>query len=135
MSYRLTHIHGIGPVHQLLRDRHNIRNTEHLIHVTSDPVERRHIARTTGLPEREIKRWRNFAQLLHIPGVGPGYARLLTEAGIEDLGKLSRADARKLCRRLGEMAEDVGLDRAPSETTVERWIGDARTLISGTAAA
>jgi predicted flap endonuclease-1-like 5' DNA nuclease len=135
MSYRLTHIHGLGPVHQLLLHRHNVRNTEHLIHVTSDPDERRRIARATGLPERELKRWRNFAQLMRIPGIGPSTAALLTEAGIENLAQLAEARPDDLLEKLSRAAEIQGWQTVRSEKIVRRWIDDARTLMTGTAAA
>ena len=134
MSYRLTHIHGLGPVHQLLLHRHNVRNSEHLIHVTRDPDERRTIARATGLPERDLKRWRNFAQLMQIPGIGPSTAELLTEAGIENLGQLAEARSDELLEKLARAAEEHDWQTVRSEEIVRRWIGDARTLMTGTAA-
>ncbi len=133
MRYALSDIHGIGPVHQAELSRFNVRNTDRLIHVVSNPVERRHIARSTGLPEKELKRWRNFAQLLRIPGIGPAWATLLCEAGVDNLAKLAKAEPSRLTAELQRIAEGSDWNRSPSQSLVARWIGDAETLHHGTA--
>jgi predicted flap endonuclease-1-like 5' DNA nuclease len=134
MRYSLSQIHGIGPVHQAELSRLNVRNTDKLIHVVSDPVERRHIARSTGLPEKELKRWRNFAQLLRIPGIGPTWATLLSEAKVDSLVRLADSEPRALTTELQRRAERHGWKRVPSSDQVTRWVGDAKTLHRGTAA-
>lgn len=132
MAYSLIHVHGIGPVHHTSLARHNIRNTDHLLHVTSETGPRRQLSRDLGIPESELKRWNEFVRLLRLPGIGPSYARALAESGAGSVGALAHANRVELTGRLAGTCRAEGL-RAPSEETVKNWIGEARTLIEGTA--
>jgi predicted flap endonuclease-1-like 5' DNA nuclease len=132
MAYSLIHIHGIGPVHQTALSRHNIRNTDHLLHVTREPGPRRRLSEDTGIPESELRKWREFVRLLRVPGVGPTYARLLAETGVGSIGALASADPVQLTARLGIACAKERV-RGPSPANVNRWIGEARTLVEGVA--
>lgn len=132
MAYNLTHIHGIGPVHQTALSRHNVRNTDHLLHITSEPGPRRKLARNTGIPEAELRKWNDFVRLLRLPGIGPTYARMLEESGAGSVTELARQTVHVLAPKVAEACRAEGV-RAPSKETVERWIGDAKTLYDHTA--
>jgi predicted flap endonuclease-1-like 5' DNA nuclease len=132
MAYSLIHIHGIGPVHQTALSRHNVRNTDHLLHITGEPAKRRQFSRDTGIPEAELNKWREFVRLLRIPGVGPSSAQLLAKTGIATVDALAKSNPVLLTSKLVETARSEGL-RAPSASTVSRWVGEARTLSEGRA--
>ncbi|HVS15974.1 MAG TPA: DUF4332 domain-containing protein [Thermoanaerobaculia bacterium] len=132
MAYGLIHIHGIGPVHQTALSRHNVRNTDHLLHITSEPGRRRALSRDTGIPEAELRRWREFVRLLRVPGVGPVSAQLLAKTGIGTVEALAQSNPVLLTSKLRAAARTEGL-RAPAASTVSSWVGEARTLVEGTA--
>ena len=57
-----------------------VRTTDSLLKLASTRTGRRRLARETGLPEADILRWANRADLLRISGVGSEYADLLEVA-------------------------------------------------------
>jgi hypothetical protein len=69
-------------------------------------------------------------QRVKIYGVGPKYARLLREAGVDQIGKLVKPGqtARDLADRLAEANERAQIvQRLPSEHTVHGWMEAGRT--------
>lgn len=129
MAHSITTIHGLEEGHAEELARHGIRNTDQLIRRVGSPSELHELSRNTGFPVAQLRRWGGLAQVMRVPGVGPGFAELLALAGVDSLPQLSRRHPVGLARRLGETVRlNKDSPNAPSPRVVARWITDARKI-------
>ena len=91
--------------------------------------ERRRLSERTGLPERQLQRFVNRADLMRIRGVGGDFAELLVASGVRTVRDLSRRRSLNLALKMSAVNAEKKLSRrAPSPSMVERWIASAQEL-------
>jgi len=87
------------------------------------------LAAVTKLPEPKILEWVNHVDLMRIHGVGPEYADLLEEAGVDTVPELAHRNPVHLHETIEKVvAEKELVRRPPSEGMVADWIAEAVTL-------
>ncbi|HET9456150.1 MAG TPA: DUF4332 domain-containing protein [Candidatus Limnocylindrales bacterium] len=87
------------------------------------------IAETTGVSEKSVLEWVNHADLMRIKGIGPEYADLLEEAGVDTVPELARRNAANLYETVMTTVAAKGLvRRPPSEGMIAGWVVEAATL-------
>jgi predicted flap endonuclease-1-like 5' DNA nuclease len=87
------------------------------------------LAEVTGLAESRLLEWVNHADLMRIHGVGPEYADLLEEAGVDTVPELAHRNPANLHATIEKVVADKGLvRRPPSEGMISDWITEATTL-------
>ncbi len=129
MAYGVRKIAGIGPVVAKKLARADIRTTEALLATCSSRRERRLLSERTGLPERQLQKFVNMADLMRIRGIGADFADLLNASGVRTVIDLSRRRSSNLAAKMGTVNADRKLSgRAPSPSMVARWIAQAREL-------
>lgn len=70
-----------------------------------------------------------MAKLVDIEGIGPEYATLLGEVGVDSPAELSARKARDLHKRLVEINQKKKLvRRPPTQAQVEQWIARANEV-------
>lgn len=106
-----------------LRGR-GILHTNQLLHACTLEIDRRTVSRRTGISEDRLLEFAHQCALLEISSL-ERWLPVVRRLGITDLKILRHQDALALQRRI---AEAVGLSGAPSPSTVEYWIGQARSI-------
>ena len=129
MAYGVRKIAGIGPAAAKKLGTADIRTTAALLAACSGRRERRLLSERTGLPERQLQRFVNMADLMRIRGIGGDFAELLGASGVRTVRDLSRRRAFNLATKMSTVNAARKLSRrAPSASMVERWITQARVL-------
>ena len=129
MPYGVRKIGGVGPAVATKLAKAGIRTTDGLLAACRDRRERRLLSERTGLPERQIQRFVNRADLMRIRGVGGDFAELLVASGVRTVRELSRRRPLNLALKVSAVNAERKLSRrAPSASMVERWIAKAKEL-------
>ena len=129
MAYGVRKIAGIGPAVAMKLATADVRTTDALLAACSGRRDRRLLSERTGLPERQLQRFVNMADLMRIRGIGGDFAELLDAAGVRTVRDLSRRRAFNLAAKLSIVNAARKLSRrAPSASMAERWIAQAREL-------
>lgn len=129
MPYGVRKIGGVGPAVAAKLAKAGIRTTDSLLAACRDRRERRLLSERTGLPERQIQRFVNRADLMRIRGVGGDFAELLVASGVSTVRDLSRRRPLNLALKVSAVNAKKKLSRrAPSVPMVERWIAKAKEL-------
>ncbi len=101
-----------------------IRHTNHLLHRTSLDIDRRRLAKKTGISPERLLEFVHQCTLLEVSGMDRWIA-LVRRLGIESMPDLRAQDPKALHARL---VEAIGLAGAPSVSDVEYWISQATAL-------
>jgi len=109
--------------------RHGIRSTRELLAEAYLPAARSALARRVGIDTDVLEGCLRILDLARIDGIGTCHARLLVEAGVDDVRDLARRRPSKLAlslERANRRARICG--HTPRHATVSRWITAARDL-------
>jgi len=101
-----------------------IRHTNQLLHRTSLDIDRRRLAKKTGISPDRLLEFVHQCTLLEVSGMDRWIA-LMRRLGIESMADLRAQEAPGLHARL---VEAIGLAGAPRLTDVEYWISQATAL-------
>ena len=101
-----------------------IRHTNQLLHRTSLDIDRRRLAKKTGISPERLLEFVNQCTMLEVSGMDR-WIPLVRRFGIESMGDLRAQDAKQLHARL---VEAIGLAGAPSLSDVQYWISQATPL-------
>jgi predicted flap endonuclease-1-like 5' DNA nuclease len=126
---KIQEIEGVGPTYAAKLSGAGVLTTEHLLERGGSPSGREALANETGQSHDQILEWVNHVDLMRINGVGSEYADLLEAAGVDSVPELARRNAANLAAGLESTNASKNLvRRVPSETVVDGWIAEARTL-------
>ncbi len=129
MTYRINDIEGIGSQYTRKLAQADIGTTDKLLQSCRHPAGRRKVSERTGINERLLLKWSNHADLMRISGVGPQFAELLEAAGVDTVRELRNRNSHNLAEKMRDVNTRKRLTRVvPSETLVEDWVGQARSL-------
>src|ERR1700739_619921 len=129
MSYPIEDLKTIGPGVAASFKSAGIRSTGRLLEAAKDPKGRKLLAAKSGLDEKCILRSANMADRMRIKGVGEDYALLLEAAGVYTVRELRYRNPHNLAKAMADANVKRKLVRLlPSETTIQRWIDDAKRL-------
>lgn len=126
---KLEVIEGIGATYaQQLRDA-GVGSVEALLETGATPEGRKELEEATGIGGEFILDWVNRADLMRIRGVGEEYSDLLERAGVDTVPELAQRNAGNLHKKMMDVnAEEELVRRPPTETMVEEWVKQAKTL-------
>lgn len=125
----LVDIEGIGPSFAgKLRDA-GVRSTQALLERAGTAKGRKELASATGIGESNILEWVNHADLFRVHGIGPEYADLLEEAGVDTVPELGQRKPEALYEALVKTNEEKKLVRKfPTTEQVKDWVKQAKAL-------
>ncbi len=90
---------------------------------------RHEIAEKTGISEASILQWVNHVDLFRVRGIGPEYADLLEQAGVDTVTELATRNANNLHQKIVAANETEKLvHKPPTLAQVANWIDQARKL-------
>ena len=125
----LAKIEGIGPTYAEKLKKSGITTTEALLERGATVAGRHEIAEMTGISEEKVLRWVNLSDLFRIKGIGEEYSDLLEAAGVDTVPEMAQRNPKSLYDMLTTVNEKKNLvKQVPSQTTVETWIKNAKTL-------
>lgn len=129
MGYKIDVIEGIGPAMSEKLAKAGIKTTENLLKLCCDKKGRASASETTGCSESLLLKWVNMADLMRISGIAGEFAELLEAAGVDTVKELRNRNAANLAATMAEVNAQKKLTRTvPSETTVTKWVAQAKTL-------
>jgi predicted flap endonuclease-1-like 5' DNA nuclease len=122
-------IEGVGSVYAEKLHAAGVVTDVDLLRQGATRRGRAELAKATKLPEPTILEWVNHVDLMRIHGVGPEYADLLEEAGVDTIPELAHRNPVALHARIEQvLAEKELVRRPPSEGMIADWIAEATTL-------
>ncbi len=125
-------IHGGEGVSPTRGDRlraTGIPATTRLLEVCRTVIDRRALAASSGLTEKQILKFANMADRYRITGVGSEFAELLEAAGVDTVPELAMRNASHLTKAMADVSESKQLTRrVPTEAEVTKWVAEAKTL-------
>ena len=129
VSYSIADMRAIGPFYTSKLKAERIRSSAKLLERARTPKGRKQLAELSGIPQEQILKWANMADLMRVPGVAAEYAELLAAAGVDTVKELKRRNVANLVARMKAVHERKKMvELLPSEKRVSRWIEDAKLL-------
>jgi hypothetical protein len=128
-SYSIADLGAIGAFHRGKLKAAGIRSTAKFLERTGTVRLRKQLAEATGIPVEKITYWAHIADLMRIHGVAADYAELLAAAGAGTVRELRRrSPANTVARMAAVNGRRKYVDLLPSESRVDRWIKQAKSL-------
>ena len=125
----LLEVEGIGPKFTAKLKEAGIGTAEVLLEQGATAKGRKLISEKTGITDTLILEWVNHVDLFRIKGVGPEYADLLEEAGVDSIPELAQRRADNLFEKMVAVNQQKKLVRKlPIQSQVANWIDQAKTL-------
>jgi hypothetical protein len=112
----LAKIPGIAPEHIERLAAAGINQTKQLFERARSKEDRAELAEQSGVPEDVVLELVKLSDLARAGYVGPIFARMLYEAGVDSLERLSRSSPAELHERLLAVNEEQKLTRATNFT-------------------
>ena len=104
-------------------------NTDDFLLLTSTKDRRAELAVRAGLDEAVVIRIGRLADLARVAGLIEPHVVLLEALGVEGVSTLREQDPSLLVKALRRKNVELQLVRSvPPESTIARWIGDAKAL-------
>ena len=129
MAYKIIDLEGIGPVYAEKLVAAGVITADDLLERCAAPTGRKELAEATGITEKLILKWTNYADMFRIHGIGPQFAELLEAAGVDTVKELSHRVPANLAAKVAEVNEEKKLvRRVPVEAELQKMIEEAKTL-------
>lgn len=129
MAYKIIDLEGIGPVYAEKLVAAGVITADDLLERCAAPKGRKDLAEATGITEKLILKWTNYADMFRIHGIGPQFAELLEAAGVDTVKELSHRVPANLAAKVAEVNEEKKLvHRVPVEAELQKMIEEAKTL-------
>jgi len=85
-----------------------------------------------GATPEVVAKWRTWAAMAALKGMGTGNLRLMLEAGVSRLGDLAKQEPQTLAKKLREIQKEKNWARQPPrEAQVRLWVGEAKRVCAG----
>jgi hypothetical protein len=128
-SLRLKDMQGVTPEHIEKMGVVGILDVEGVLEAGRTKEKRDELSRRSGLPPDEVLRLVRLADLTRIVDIKGLRVKLLYEAGIDTMEKLSSYDPQKLRGKLVAVNEHMRiLRRHPTLVETKYWVAQAKTL-------
>ncbi len=106
-----------------------ILNTDQLLTAGCTPEGRKALAKLVGTEPGELLELLNRADLDRVAGIGPAYANLLEEVGVDTVKELSKRVPANLHHRMEEVNTIKKITQhPPTLAQVEAWVAEAKSL-------
>ena len=120
----LAYLRGATPDDVRRLRARGILHTNQLLHACTLEVDRRRLSSRTGISEDRLLEFAHQSALLEISSL-ERWLPVVRRLGVTDLKLMRRQDAADLHRGI---VEAVGLGGAPTLSTVQYWVSQARSI-------
>jgi predicted flap endonuclease-1-like 5' DNA nuclease len=129
-TMKIDEVEGIGATFAAKLNEAGIKSTDDLLETGASANGRAKLAEATGISGKLILEWVNHVDLMRLKGVGSEYSDLLEAAGVDSPAELAQRNAANLATTIDEVvaARPGIVRRAPTQTMIETWIAEAKTL-------
>ncbi len=122
-------IRGITPQLAEKLKEQKILNTDQLLKAGCTPEGRKALAKLIGAEPNALLEILNRADLDRIAGIGPAYANLLEEVGVDTVKELSKRVPANLHNKMAEVNTVKKITtHPPTLQQVEAWVAEAKNL-------
>ena len=124
----IVEIEGVGSKYSKALEKAGIVNVEDFF--SFDSVKIKELSTSTKISEKMLDKWAEHADLMRIGGVGPEYADVLNQIGIDSVKELAQRNPKNTLDRIMELDKkkpDV-FRRPPRLEEVEEWIDEAKKI-------
>jgi predicted flap endonuclease-1-like 5' DNA nuclease len=123
-------VEGIGPSYAEKLKGCGVRSVNAFLKSAATRTDRKKLAQESGIEEKLILKWANFADLYRIRGVGRQYSELLEKAGVDTVKELATRVPENLHQKMIEVnSQGKRLVRqVPALVLVKSWVEQAKSL-------
>ena len=127
---KIEEVEGIGAAYAAKLGEAGVKSTDDLLSTGASASGRSKLAEATGISGKLILEWVNHVDLMRLKGVGSEYSDLLEAAGVDSPAELAQRNAANLAATIEEVvaARPGIVRRAPTQSMIEGWIAEAKTL-------
>jgi predicted flap endonuclease-1-like 5' DNA nuclease len=125
---RIIEVEGIGTKYSKTLEKAGFSYIEDLLSLDSAKIK--NLTTATKLSEKMIDKWAEHADLMRIGGVGPEYADVLNQIGIDSVKELAQRNPENTLEKIMELDKnkpDV-FRRPPRLEEIEDWIEEAKKI-------
>ncbi|GAI71738.1 unnamed protein product [marine sediment metagenome] len=121
-------IEGIGKKYGTKMETAGILDVESLIGLDRDGIKQ--LAEKTKISEKLIDKWAEHADLMRIGGIGPEYAEVINEIGIDSVKEFAQRNPNNTLERITKLDKEKPdmFRRPPTLKMVEDWIEEAKKI-------
>jgi len=121
-------IEGIGKKWGKTLEKAGFASVENLVGINKDGIK--DLAEKTKISEKLIDKWVEHADLMRIGGVGPEYAEVLNEIGIDSVKEFAQRNPKNTLDRIITLDKEKPdmFRRPPTLKMVEDWIDEAKKI-------
>ena len=105
-----------------------LTDSDKLLAAAATPADRKALAATLGVDEKEVLELANRADLARIKGVGKVYSDLLEWAGVDTVAELAQRNPDNLFEKIISAANEHFVQRLPRSQDVADWVAQAKAL-------
>ncbi len=121
-------IEGIGKKYGTKMETAGILDVESLIGLDRDGIKK--LAEKTKISEKLIDKWAEHADLMRIGGIGPEYAEVINEIGIDSVKEFAQRNPNNTLERIMKLDKEKPdmFRRPPTLNMIEGWIDEAKKI-------
>ncbi len=132
MGVKIAYLESISPDEIAALEDAGARSTDDLLGRLADPAVRDAFEARTGIAPDTLQRLGGMADLMRITGIAEPHTLLLDALNIGSVAALAGQDATALIKAMRRKNVEILVVRGmPPESTVARWINDAKALVGG----
>jgi len=132
MGTKLANLEGVPPEEIGKLTAAGIGTTDELLEKAATPADRTALAAQTGVSESMLAQLAGTADLMRITGIGEPHTLLLAALETPTAAHLATKEALPILKLMRRKNVELMIARAmPPESTVGRWIEDAKKLPPG----
>ncbi|NVM17115.1 MAG: DUF4332 domain-containing protein [Candidatus Lokiarchaeota archaeon] len=121
-------LEGIGVKYGKTLEKAGFLDVESLIGLDREGIK--NLAKKTKISEKLIDKWAEHADLMRIDGIGPEYAEVINEIGIDSVKELAQRNPANTLERIGKLDKEKPdvFRKPPTLKMVEDWIEEAKKI-------
>jgi predicted flap endonuclease-1-like 5' DNA nuclease len=121
-------LEGIGVKYGKTLEKAGFLDVESLIGLNRDQIKE--LSKKTKISEKLIDKWAEHADLMRIDGIGPEYAEVINEIGVDSVKELAQRNPANTLERIKKLDKEKPdmFRKPPTLKMIEDWIEEAKKI-------
>ncbi|MHA1461392.1 MAG: DUF4332 domain-containing protein [Promethearchaeota archaeon] len=121
-------LEGIGVKYGKTMEKAGFLDVESLIGLDREAIK--NLAKKTKISEKLIDKWAEHADLMRIDGIGPEYAEVINEIGIDSVKELAQRNPNNTLDRIAKLDKEKPdmFRKPPTLQMITDWIDEAKKI-------